>query len=70
MKTLVKASTRIMSKPASRKRVANLLASCPVNGAGWCPYPFSPAQLKKHLKLKAMLASTAATAAKQELAHK
>lgn len=28
----------------------DILATCPVNGAGWCPYPFSVSQLKKKLK--------------------
>lgn len=28
------------------------LAICPVDGAGWCPYPFSPAQLRRRLKKK------------------
>ncbi len=39
----------------SKKAVmqADPLASCPVDGAGWCPYPFSIAQLKKRLKAKA-----------------
>lgn len=38
-------------KVASAAKTA--LATCPVNGAGWCPYPFSPAQLEKRLKQKA-----------------
>jgi len=27
-----------------------------MNGAGWCPYPFSPAQLQKRLEAKAAAA--------------
>lgn len=37
-------------KKTSRKKVADALSICPVNGAGWCPYPFSASQLKKRLK--------------------
>lgn len=35
------------------KAKSDPLAMCPVDGAGWCPYPFSVAQLKKRLKAKA-----------------
>ena len=37
-------------KTASKKKSDSVLSICPVNGAGWCPYPFSTAQLKKRLK--------------------
>lgn len=41
-------------KPVTRKKVKrnanSALSICPVNGAGWCPYPFSASQLKKRLK--------------------
>lgn len=37
-------------KKASKKKADSVLSICPVNGAGWCPYPFSTAQLKKRLK--------------------
>lgn len=37
-------------KKTSNKRSQSALAMCPVNGAGWCPYPFSPAQLERRLK--------------------
>lgn len=41
-------------KPATTKKVNrradSTLAICPVNGAGWCPYPFTVSQLKKRLK--------------------
>ncbi len=43
----VSPSTR---KKASRKKTQSPLAICPTNGVGWCPYPFSVAQLKKKLK--------------------
>jgi hypothetical protein len=48
-----KASAHAARKPVSGKRTARVLASCPVGGMGWCPYPFSPAQLARHLKRKA-----------------
>jgi hypothetical protein len=35
-------------KTASRKGSA-ALATCPVDFAGWCPYPFSIAQLQKRI---------------------
>lgn len=40
------------SKSTSKKADNAVLATCPVNGAGWCPYPFSVAQLKRRLKAK------------------
>lgn len=52
-------SSTTSSPPASQRKraraatAATVLATCPVNGAGWCPYPFSPAQLQKRLKAKA-----------------
>jgi len=55
-----KASAVTVQKPVSKKRTVNALASCPVGGMGWCPYPFSPAQLSRHLKLKAEVAASAA----------
>lgn len=39
-------------KRANRKSSLAMLSTCPVNGAGWCPYPFSPAQLQRRLKAK------------------
>lgn len=45
-------------KKSSTKRSAAALATCPVNGAGWCPYPFSPEQLEKRLKAKALAAAS------------
>jgi len=46
-------SARSARKRASKKLGTAVLATCPVGGAGWCPYPFSLAQLERHLKLKA-----------------
>ncbi len=45
-KKMNKTTTRKKSKSSSD----SALSICPVNGAGWCPYPFSAAQLKKRLK--------------------
>ncbi len=62
MKTVsTKASTRTARKPATKQQT-NALSICPVDGAGWCPYPFSPAQLAKRLKARAT-GSEASTAA-------
>jgi len=48
------ASTTATAPATKRKRrprkSSAVLATCPMNGAGWCPYPFSPAQLQKRLK--------------------
>ena len=40
----------VQKKKKSTKRSKAALATCPVNGAGWCPYPFSPEQLERRLK--------------------
>lgn len=53
-KTKSKAKTQSKSASTSKKKQADPLAMCPVDGAGWCPYPFSVAQLKKRLKAKAL----------------
>jgi hypothetical protein len=45
-------SPRTVRKRSSKKSSAAVLATCPVNGAGWCPYPFSPAQLERRLRRK------------------
>lgn len=42
-----KASTR------SKKPGATALAACPTGAAGWCSYPFSPAQLERRMKQNA-----------------
>lgn len=41
------------SSKSSKSKKAVALATCPVNGAGWCPYPFSVEQLERRLKAKA-----------------
>jgi hypothetical protein len=46
-----KVATGSTRKRTTTKTVS-ALANCPVNGAGWCPYPFSPAQLERRLKQK------------------
>lgn len=56
----VAASTR---KKTTRKKSESPLAICPTNGAGWCPYPFSVAQLKKRLKQKELEAKKLTAAA-------
>ncbi len=48
-----KATTKSRSKTQEDKAI---LATCPVNGEGWCPYPFSISQLKKRLKAKELAA--------------
>ncbi len=53
MKTAISKSnktTKTRSKKTTGKKADTALSICPVNGAGWCPYPFSAAQLKKRLK--------------------
>jgi len=45
---------------AKKKSPYEELSTCPVNGAGWCPYPFSMAQLKRRLKAKAAALEAAA----------
>lgn len=39
---------RSTRKPTTKK--VSALSICPVNGAGWCSFPFSPAQLAKRRK--------------------
>ncbi|MDR3616830.1 MAG: hypothetical protein P4L53_24955 [Candidatus Obscuribacterales bacterium] len=48
-------ATRTKAKAATKnsKRASKALATCPVNGAGWCPYPFSVEQLERRLKERA-----------------
>lgn len=59
--TTKKATSR--TKRASRAKVSSAaLATCPVNGAGWCPYPFSIKQLERRLKEKAEIAAENADA--------
>jgi hypothetical protein len=47
-------------KKTAKKRKRSSLLTCPVNGAGWCPYPFSIEQLEKRLKEKALAQAGAA----------
>jgi hypothetical protein len=47
-------------KKTTTKRASAALATCPVNGAGWCPYPFTVEQLERRLKEKALSAQAAA----------
>ena len=54
--TLTK-SPASQTKRSSTKRSSLALSTCPVGGAGWCPYPFSPEQLERRLKAKAMESS-------------
>ncbi|MBS2001029.1 MAG: hypothetical protein U0103_02355 [Candidatus Obscuribacterales bacterium] len=44
-------------KKASTKKASAALATCPVNGAGWCPYPFTVEQLERRLREKAEAAA-------------
>jgi hypothetical protein len=48
---------RDSSQKRTSKKSATLLANCPVSGAGWCPYPFSPKELEKRMKAKAAMES-------------
>lgn len=45
--------TKAKSVAKNSKRASKALSICPVNGAGWCPYPFSVEQLERRLKEKA-----------------
>jgi hypothetical protein len=46
-------------KKTDTKRASAVLAICPTNGAGWCPYPFTVEQLERKLKAKAAEAAAA-----------
>jgi hypothetical protein len=46
----------VKEQPQKKRKKSSIL-SCPVNGAGWCPYPFSIEQLEKRLKEKALAAA-------------
>jgi hypothetical protein len=50
--TLPKVSHKKKTSKSSKSRKLNALATCPVNGAGWCPYPFSVEQLERRMKAK------------------
>ena len=47
---------RTTQRSSVKAKVASPLAICPADGAGWCPYPFSIEQLKRHLRNKASAA--------------
>ena len=47
-----KATRQSARKAAPRKKKSTALATCPVNGAGWCSFPFSASQLQKRLRTK------------------
>ena len=57
-------------KKTSSKRSTAALATCPVNGAGWCPYPFSIEQLERRLKAKAQAEEDAKKAEEAKKVHK
>ena len=62
------------SKPAAARprkrtratRAKAALNTCPIGGAGWCPYPFTIEQLEKKLKAKAQEAEHATTRQKKK----
>lgn len=45
-----KGSAHTEGRAAKKRRKSEILSTCPVNGAGWCPYPFSISQLRKRMK--------------------
>jgi len=59
----MRSTTKARSK---KKSPYEELSTCPVNGAGWCPYPFSMAQLKRRLKAKAAALEAAAQSESSE----
>ena len=54
MENKAKSAKKQKTAPEGRQKQSSNqpdpLATCPLDGAGWCPYPFSTAQLKKRLK--------------------
>ena len=44
--------TRPTRKRSSKKKYESL-STCPINGIGWCPYPFTMAQLEKKMRQSA-----------------
>lgn len=59
MKVSTKATTTATKARGKQKSTFPELATCPVDGAGWCPYPFTMAQLRRRLKAKAAAALAA-----------
>ena len=52
-KKAVATRTKAKTSAKNSKRANKALSICPVNGAGWCPYPFSVEQLERRLREKA-----------------
>jgi hypothetical protein len=50
--TLPKSSHKKKVTKSSQTRKAIALGTCPVNGAGWCAYPFTVEQLERRMKAK------------------
>jgi hypothetical protein len=50
MMTVSPKSKQSTTRKKTSNKADSALSICPVNGAGWCPYPFTAAQLKKRLK--------------------
>ena len=54
-----KVSPRPVRMRTSKKQADAVLATCPLNGAGWCPYPFTAEQLQRRLREKAATPASA-----------
>ena len=50
MMTVSSKPKRTTRRKITSSKADSPLSICPVNGAGWCPYPFTASQLKKRLK--------------------
>jgi len=37
---------------STKKKKTTSMSTCPINGAGWCAYPFSVKQLERRMKAK------------------
>ncbi len=46
-------ATKAKSSTKTAKKGVKALSTSTVNGAGWCPYPFSVEQLERRLKERA-----------------
>ncbi len=60
MKVSTKAQTTATKARSKPKSSFAELSTCPIDGAGWCPYPFTMAQLRRKMKAKAAAAAAAA----------
>jgi hypothetical protein len=59
------------SRKTASKKGSAALATCPVDFAGWCPYPFSIAQLQKRINaMQAKAAEEAASATRKSTKKK